>query len=94
VGLGKESKPICWVSWKDVCKPKEDGGLNLREIRKLNHALLAKWSWHCISQEEGRWKELLDSKYGLEPESVQTLVKLQSWWWKDLYKVCKEGGGK
>jgi len=93
VGSG-ESKPICWVSWEDVCKPKEEGGLGLREIRKLNHALLAKWRWHYISQEEGRWKELLDSKYGLEPGGVHTLVKLQSWWWKDLYKVCKEGEGK
>ncbi|XP_068504370.1 uncharacterized protein [Phaseolus vulgaris] len=71
---------------EDVCKPKEEGGLGLREIRKLNHAILAKWRWRCISQEEGRWKELLDSKYGLEPGSVHTLVKLQSWWWKDLYK--------
>jgi len=93
-GWGKESKPICWVSWEDVCKPKEEGGLSLREIRKLNHALLAKWRWRCISQEEGRWKELLDSKYELEPGSVHSLVKLQSWWWKDLYKVCKEGRGK
>ena len=73
-----------------MCKPKEEGGLGLREIQKFNHALLAKWRWRCISQEEGRWKELLDSKYGLEPGSVHTLVKLQSWWWKDLYKVCKE----
>jgi len=21
------------------------------------------------------------------------LTKLQSWWWRDLLKVCKEGGG-
>jgi len=93
MGLG-ESKPICWVSWKDVCRPREQGGLGLREIRKFNHALLAKWRWRCISQEEGRWKEILVSKYGLEPGNAQTPVKLQSWWWRDLSKVCKEGGGK
>ena len=37
---------------------------------------------------------IIFSKYGLEPGSVHSLVKLQSWWWKDLYKVCKERGGK
>ena len=43
------------------------------------------------------WKvegDFLVSKYGLELESAQTSVKLQSWWWRDLSKVCKEGGGK
>jgi len=24
---------------------------------------------------------------------MQTLVKLQSWWWRDILKVCKEGEG-
>jgi len=68
--------------------------LGLKDIRKFNHALLAKWIWRCISQEEGRWKEILVSKYGLEIESAQTSIKLQSWRWRDLNKLCKEGGGK
>jgi len=93
-GWGKVNKPISWVSWKDVCRNKEEGGLGLRDIRKFNYALLAKWKWHFISQEEGRWKETLISKYGLETESTQTPIKLQSWWWRDLNKLCKEGGRK
>jgi len=63
----------------------------VREIRKFNAALLAKWRWRYISEEKGRWKELLDSKYGPE---VQIPVKLQSWWWRDLLKVCREGEGE
>jgi len=91
---GKVNKPIAWVRWKDVCRPREEGGLGIRDIRMFNHALLAKWRWMCLSQESGRWKELLGSKYGLEFESPQTPVRLQSWWWRDLSKVCGEGGGK
>jgi len=64
-GWGKEKRPIQWVSWEDVCKSKEDGGLGIRDIRKFNLALLAKWRWRLVSNEEGRWKDLLASKYGM-----------------------------
>jgi len=90
-GWGKENKSISWVSWEVVCKPKEEGGLGVRDIRKFNTSLLAKWRWRYISEETGRWKELLESKYGSE---MQIMVKLQSWWWRDLLKVCREGGGE
>ena len=35
----------------------------------------------------------MDSKYGLDPGIVHVPVKSQSWWWRDLLKVCREGGG-
>jgi len=41
MGLGK-LKPISWVSWKKVCKPLEEGGLGVKDVRKFNCALLAK----------------------------------------------------
>jgi len=93
-GWGKVNKPISWVSWKDVCKAKEDGGLGCRDIRKFNHALLAKWKWCCISEEKGRWKELLGSKYDLDCVNGCIPAKVQSWWWRDLNKMCKEGAGR
>ena len=79
-GWGKEKRPISWISWKTLCKSREEGGLGLRDIRKFYVALLAKWKWHCISNEKGRWKECLESKYGSELEIPQTSAKLQSWW--------------
>ena len=92
-GWGKEKKPIAWVSWEVLCKPKEEGGLGIRDIRKFNYALLAKWRWRLISEEKGRWKELLVSKYGVDLECRQAPIKVQSWWWRDLHKVCTEGEG-
>ena len=93
-GWGKVNKPIAWVSWKDVCKTKEEGGLGCRDIRRFNQALLAKWRWRYISEKTGRWKQILDSKYILGHESGHTPLTFQSWWWRDLSKICKEGGGK
>ena len=92
-GWGKENRPISWISWKDICNSKGEGGLGIRDIRKFNYVFLAKWKWRCISDDKGRWKEVLDSKYGLDPSIVHIPVKSQSWWWRDLLKVCKEGGG-
>ena len=94
MGWGKEKKLIQWVSWEDVCKSKVEGGLGIRDIRKFNLAIMAKWRWRLVLEEEGRWKDLLVSKYGMVTKCLRTPVKTQSWWWRDLQKVCKEGGGE
>jgi len=41
---------ICWVSWKDVCLPKHKGGLGVRDVRRVNLSLLAKWRWRLIQE--------------------------------------------
>jgi len=42
-GWGKEKKTISWVSWKNLCKSREEGGLVFTDIHMFNYALLAKW---------------------------------------------------
>jgi len=44
-----------------------------------------------VNHEEGKWKDILKSKYALEPGGRQVGLKYQSWWWRDLAKVCGEG---
>ena len=88
---GKQSKSIPWVSWDNVCKPLEEGGLGVKEMKTFNVALLAKWRWRIMSNEGGKWKEIMSSKYGSVAENIQLRSKYQSWWWKDLTKICGEG---
>jgi len=57
-GWGKEKRTISWVSWGDLCKTKEEGGLGMKDIKKFNYALLAKWRWRFISQENGKTEEI------------------------------------
>jgi len=41
---GVESgRKINWVRWSLVCKPKEEGGLGVRDVRVVYWSLLAKW---------------------------------------------------
>jgi len=41
------------VSWENLCKPLEEGGLGIKDVRKFNGALLAKWNWRLMSEEKG-----------------------------------------
>ena len=46
------------------------------------------------TNKKGKWKECLESKYGTEQDGNHTPLKHQSWWWRDLVKVCRQGGGE
>jgi len=68
--LGKENKPIPWVSRENLCKSKQEDDLGIKDIWKFNAALLAKWKWRLVSEEERKWKDLLVSKYGSETDNL------------------------
>jgi len=44
-----------------------------------------------MSGEGGKWKEILVSKYYTEVDARQARIKYQSWWWRDLVKICGDG---
>lgn len=35
----------CLVAWKNVCRRKEEGGLDILGLNTMNRALLTKWWW-------------------------------------------------
>jgi len=72
-----------------VCKPKEEGGLGVREVRVVNLSLLAKWKWRLINGGNAFWKEVLVEKYGtscvgLVVEEEYVWPAHTSRWWRDL----------
>jgi len=44
-GWGHEGRKIAWVKWKRICTPVAVGGLDIKDIRCFNDALIAKWKW-------------------------------------------------
>ncbi|CAL8992562.1 unnamed protein product [Prunus brigantina] len=50
---GKEGTPP--VAWKDVCMPKDQGGLGVKMAKFFNLAALAKLGWKCITDQSNWW---------------------------------------
>ncbi|KAL8142832.1 hypothetical protein V2J09_015864 [Rumex salicifolius] len=51
------------VSWADIYKRKEDGGLGIWSTKAMNLALIAKVSWLLLQQDGGIWTKILIAKY-------------------------------
>ncbi|GAA0165508.1 reverse transcriptase [Lithospermum erythrorhizon] len=56
---GKNSK----VKWDDVCAPKEEGGLGIKNIKVWNKALLFRTLWNIHSNAETLWFRWVHSFY-------------------------------
>jgi len=65
LGAKGEEKKIPWVKWNVVCSPKERGGLGIKNLEVFNRALLGKWLWRALSENESFWKEILVEKFGI-----------------------------
>lgn len=39
------------VSWENVCKTKEEGGLGIKEVPTFKGALLGMWIWKFMNEE-------------------------------------------
>jgi hypothetical protein len=53
----KGGKKISWVKWKDVCLPRGQGGLGVRDVGKVNSSLVIKWRWKILQKDNAVWKE-------------------------------------
>ena len=50
------------MNWNTVYTPKECGGAEIRDQRKMNLALGAKILWRAVSGKRAWWKEILHTK--------------------------------
>lgn len=62
-GLGQDQRKICWISWKNICKPSCHGELDIKDI---NRSLLYKWLWRFGLERDALWKRVIAAKYGEE----------------------------
>ncbi|MCH80955.1 putative ribonuclease H protein [Trifolium medium] len=86
-------KRICWVKWTDICKPKKEGGLGIRDLRLVNISLLAKWHWKLLVESDELWKVVV-AKYGVGALGNVGLEGLNprpisSVWWGEICRLDK-----
>jgi hypothetical protein len=90
-GLSKKSR-MCWVKWSDICRPKKEGGLGIRDIRVMNLSLLAKWWWKLLLGENEIWKSVVVARYvdgvvGNINLDVKILRHDISSWWRNICRL-------
>ncbi|XP_073121801.1 uncharacterized protein [Henckelia pumila] len=72
------------IAWDRVCRPKEDGGLGIKDISVWNKALLAKTLWKIHLKKDSLWIKWINEEFS-EYGDVWHWV-----WKKELSKLIKE----
>ncbi|XP_074314789.1 uncharacterized protein LOC141650753 [Silene latifolia] len=85
---GPYSSSNALVSWKQVCLPKEQGGLGVCDIRRWNVAAVGKYVWWLMDKKDYLWVKWVHCTYlkgmdwtGYKPPHGS------SWAWKRICRV-------
>lgn len=77
------------VKWDAICKPKDEGGLGVKDWDTFNLALLGKWRWKFLRRDNDLCSKVIWACYG-NREVIGGLnsTNKDSPWWRDLFKAC------
>lgn len=74
-GGPKQQKKWDLCSWNSLTKPKENGGLGLRDLSTLNQVLAVKLWWRWMQGGKDLWKEIWTAKYSMQTTPEEILRK-------------------
>jgi hypothetical protein len=58
-----ENSGFSFRSWRDICRPKKEGGLGIRDLMTVNRSLLLNAAWKIATSKNAFLSEVLKSKY-------------------------------
>ena len=62
-GQGANSSGIRWMAWYKLCVSKYGGGLEVRNLRCFNTAMLAKQGWRILTEAHSLVSKLMRARY-------------------------------
>ncbi|GJS94303.1 hypothetical protein Tco_0801271 [Tanacetum coccineum] len=85
---GESAQGKSRVSLKLVCRPKEQGGLGIKPLKKWNEVLLIRQFWKIIENKESLWAKWVNL-VKLKKKSIWNVQmdKSDSWGWKTMLKI-------
>ena len=75
-GGPKQQRKWALVSWKNLVKRKEEGGLGIRDPEMLNKILGAKLWWRWLQGGKDVWKKIWEIKYNM-PDSTEGKLRTE-----------------
>ena len=63
-GGGASQSRLHLVNWSIICMEKKDECLGIKNLSRLNKALLGKWCWRFALEQDSLWKQVIVEKYG------------------------------
>ncbi|XP_057419184.1 uncharacterized mitochondrial protein AtMg00310-like [Lotus japonicus] len=90
-GQRENERKIHWNSWRNLCKPKSQGGLGFRNIEDFNTALLGKQYWRILSNPESLLARMWKARYFPRTSILEaSLGHNPSYSWRSVWGVHKE----
>ncbi|GJX32724.1 RNA-directed DNA polymerase, eukaryota, reverse transcriptase zinc-binding domain protein [Tanacetum coccineum] len=85
---GELTKGKAKVSWDSVCKPRDKGGLGIKNLQLWNEVILVKQLWNIISKKNTLWVKWVNSE-NLKGKSIwEVSAKVNSSaGWKEILKL-------
>lgn len=83
--------PIPYRSWDDICQPKENGGLGVRDLHTVNKSLLIHAAWNVATNKNPMLSAILKAKY--HPNSSFWTARnpaSKSVFWSSILQVKQE----
>ncbi|KAL0283745.1 UNVERIFIED_CONTAM: hypothetical protein Sradi_7219000 [Sesamum radiatum] len=86
---GSSETGVAKVSWEQVCKPKEKGGLGIRRVLHMNQALMLKHVWKILQEDRSSIWAAWVLQHRLKKHTLWTTnVATAPWCWKQITKIC------
>lgn len=88
MGDGELQIKIHWVEWSKILAPISDRGLGLGILKAQNIALLVKWWWRLMNEQNSLWKIIMSSIHNLNDKSAHYIARKSSTGvWSNIYRA-------
>jgi hypothetical protein len=83
-----DHKPLCLAAWKNICAPKQEGGLGIRNLMAVNQALILTSIWRIAENPHTQIHLILKSKYFSDTAIWRAKPNLpKSAYWASVMKI-------
>nr|GEX07865.1 hypothetical protein [Tanacetum cinerariifolium] len=81
-GGSSDDNKISWIAWDKTISPRNKGGLGIGSLKASNHALLAKWWWRFLTEDNALWSKLKEDliTHGIDLPSIFNNYQSSSFW--------------